>query len=98
MLVLLQGMAVAAIGGRVSRALASDSERARAGTAAALVPAVVLVPVGIVLALGALVVAALPRALPSFLAARSSPRGIVLGRVLLAVGVLAAAPAFIGAV
>ncbi|WP_026374427.1 hypothetical protein [Agrococcus lahaulensis] len=57
-----------------------------------------LLPIGIVLALGALVVAALPRALPALVAARRSRRGVLVGRVLLGAATIAAAPAFIGAV
>jgi hypothetical protein len=94
-LALLHGTALAAIAGRSSRALAS---RDRRGTAAALAPAVVLLPVGVVLALGGLVVAALPRALPALLAARASRRGVVVGRVLLGAATIAAAPAFTVAV
>lgn len=98
LLALLHGTALAAIAGRASRALASSAASGRRGTVLALGAAAVLLPIGVVLALGALVVAALPRALPALLAARRSRRGVLIGRVLLGAATIAAAPAFIGAV
>ena len=49
-----------------------------------LLLAVVLVPIGAVLAVGALVTFALPRLLPWFLDIRASRAGVIVGRVLLA--------------
>lgn len=96
-LALLQGAALAAIGGRVSRSLPLLSRRT-AAAGAPLLLAVVLVPVGVVLAVGAAVVAAAPRLLPWFLAARASRIGVAVGRIVLGVAVLAALPAFVAAV
>lgn len=96
-LALLQGTALTAIGGRLSRALPLVSRRVPAA-ALPLLLAVVLVPVGAVLALGALVVGAAPRLLPWFLDLRASPGGVVVGRGLLALAVLVALPGCIGAV
>jgi hypothetical protein len=67
-------------------------------TGALLLPAVVLFPIGVVVAFGALVTTAFPRLLPWFLNLRASRSGVLVGRVLLAVAVLAALPAFIVAV
>lgn len=97
-LAVLQGAALAALAGRLSRSLPLMSRRNWPGTGALLLPAVVLFPVGVVVAFGALVTAAFPRLLPWFLALRASRAGVIVGRVLLAVAVLAALPAFIVAV
>jgi hypothetical protein len=67
-------------------------------TGALLLPAVVLFPIGVVVAFGALVTSAVPRILPWFLALRASRAGVIVGRALLAVAVLAALPAFLVAV
>ena len=97
-LALLQGTTLAAVAGRLSRSLPLMGRRNWPGTGALLLPAVVLVPIGVVVAFGALVTAAFPRLLPWFLALRASRAGVIVGRVLLAVAVLAALPAFIVAV
>lgn len=95
---ILQGAALSAIGGRLSRSLPLLSRQHEAAIGAPLLIAVVLVPVGIVIAAGAMVVAAAPRLLPWVLAARASRTGVIVGRVLLAVAVLAALPAFLAAI
>jgi hypothetical protein len=97
-LAVLQGALLAAIAGRLSRSLPQMTRRNWPATGAALLPAVVLFPVGIVLAVGALAALAVPRLLPWFLALRASRRGVLTGRALLAVAVLAALPAFVVAV
>jgi hypothetical protein len=97
-LAVLQGAALAALAGRLSRSLPLMSRRNWPATGALLLPAVVLFPVGVVIAFGAIVTTALPRLLPWFLALRASRGGVIVGRVLLAVAVLAALPAFIVAV
>lgn len=97
-LAILQGALLAAIAGRLSRSLPQITRRNWPATTAALVPAVLLFPVGVVLALGALAALAFPRVLPWFLTLRASRSGVITGRVLLAVAVLAALPAFIAAV
>ena len=63
-----------------------------------LLLAVALFPLGAVIAVGALVTFALPRLLPWFLALRASRAGVITGRVLLALAVLAALPAFAASV
>lgn len=70
----------------------------RLQTVVPLLLAVVLIPIGAVLAVGGLVTFALPRLLPWFLAVRASRGGVIVGRVLLSLAVLAALPAFVGAV
>jgi len=67
-------------------------------TVAPLLLSIVLFPIGAVLALGGLITFALPRLLPWFLDIRASRTGVVVGRVLLALAVVAALPAFVGAV
>ena len=94
-LAVLQGAALAALAGRLSRSLPLMSSRNWPATGALLLPVVVLFPIGVVLTVGALVTAAFPRLLPWFLALRASRGGIITGRILLAVAVLAALPAFI---
>lgn len=94
----LQGVALAAFTGRLSRSLPLVSRRNWWVTFLLLLPAVVYVPIGILLATGALVALAFPRLLPWFLRVRASRGGILVGRVILVVAVLAALPAFIGAV
>jgi hypothetical protein len=59
---------------------------------------VVLWPLGAILAAGALVSFALPRLLPWFLAVRASRVGVIVGRVLLVLAVVAALPAFAASV
>jgi len=54
--------------------------------------------VGVVLAVGAFMVLLVPRALPWLLAVRASRIGVITGRILLAVAVVAALPAFGAAV
>jgi len=97
-LALLQGAALAALAGRLSRSLPLMGRRNWPATGGLLLPAVVLFPIGVVVAVGALVTAVFPRLLPWFLALRASRSGVMVGRVLLAVAVLAALPAFIVAV
>lgn len=98
LLALLQGAALSAIAGRLSRSLQLMTRRNWPQTVVPLLLAVVLFPIGAVLAVGALVTFALPRLLPWFLVVRASRTGVVVGRVLLAVAVVAALPAFAGAV
>ncbi|MET0781212.1 MAG: hypothetical protein ABWY26_13395 [Microbacterium sp.] len=97
-LAVLQGAALAALAGRLSRSLPLMSRRNWPATGALLLPAVVLFPIGVVLTVGALVATTFPRLLPWFLALRASRGGVITGRVLLAVAVLATLPAFIVAV
>lgn len=97
-LAILQGALLAAIAGRLSRSLPLMTRRNWPGTGAALLPAVVLFPVGVVLTGGALTALAFPRLLPRFLTLRASPVWTITGRVLLSLATLAALPAFIAAV
>lgn len=97
-LALLQGALLAALAGRLSRSLPLMSRRNWPATAAPLIPAVVLFPIGVVLSAAALVAAAFPRLLPWFLAVRASRGGVIFGRILVAVAVLAALPAFVAAI
>ncbi|SDR66354.1 hypothetical protein [Agrococcus carbonis] len=102
-LVVLHGAAVAAIAGRVSRALRSPTWRTWLLLAVPIVAAAPLVPLAAIMAalpvvVGALVVLAAPRLLPWFLALRSSPRGTLVGRVVLGVAAAVALPALIWAV
>ncbi|GAA1951096.1 hypothetical protein [Agromyces allii] len=97
-LAVLQGAFLAAVAGRLSRSLPLVSRERWAGPLAPLIAAVVLFPVGVVLAVGALIAFALPRLLPWFLELRASRRGVLVGRVLLGLAVLAALPAFVSAV
>jgi len=98
LLSLLQGAALAAIAGRLSRSLHLMTRRNWPQTVAPLLLSIVLFPIGAVLALGGLITFALPRLLPWFLDIRASRTGVVVGRVLLALAVVAALPAFVGAV
>ncbi|HZW41561.1 MAG TPA: hypothetical protein VFE99_04620 [Agromyces sp.] len=98
LLAVLQGAVLAAIAGRLSRSLPLITRRNWAAAAAPLLAAVVLFPIGAVLAFAGLVAFAFPRALPWLLTARASRRGVIVGRILIAVAVLVALPAFIGAV
>ncbi len=97
-LAIVQGAVLSAIAGRLSRSLPLMTRRNWPCTGAALLPAVVLFPVGVVLAGGALVALACPRLLPWFLTLRASRAGAITGRILIALAVLAALPAFIAAV
>lgn len=97
-LAVLQGAVLAALAGRLSRSLPLMSRRNWHVTGVPLLPAVVLFPIGVVLAVGALLTVAFPRPLPWFLAVRASRGGVITGRILLAVAVLATLPAFIAAV
>jgi hypothetical protein len=97
-LAVLQGAFLAALAGRLSRSLPILSRERWLGPAAPLLAAVVLVPVGVVLAVGAVVTFAFPRALPWVLAARASRPGIVTGRILLGIAVVVALPAFLATV
>jgi hypothetical protein len=94
-LAVLQGTALAAGAGRLSRSLPVMGQSNWPATSALLLPAVVLFPVGLVVAVGAVVTTAFPRLLPWFLAVCASRAGVIVGRVLLAVAVVAALPAFI---
>lgn len=97
-LAVVQGALLAAVAGRVSRSLPLMSRQNLAVTATPLLPAVVLLPIGVVLAAGALAALAFPRLLPWILVVRASRSGVITGRILLAVAVLVALPAFIAAV
>lgn len=97
-LAVLQGALLAAVAGRLSRSLPLMSRENLPATGPPLLPAVVLLPIGVVLAAGALVAGAFPRFLPWFLTVRASRGGVITGRLLLAVVVLVALPAFIAAV
>ncbi|SFS13187.1 hypothetical protein SAMN04487846_2626 [Microbacterium sp. cf046] len=97
-LAVLQGAALAALAARLSRSLPLMSRRNWPATGALLLPAVVLFPIGVVVAFGALVTAVFPRLLPWFLALVGFRGGVIVGRVLLIVAVLAALPAFVVAV
>ncbi|MET4157911.1 hypothetical protein [Agromyces sp. PvR057] len=97
-LAVLQGAFLSAVAGRLSRSLPLVSRDRWAGPLAPLVAAVVLFPIGVVLAAGALIAFLLPRVLPWFLELRASRSGVLVGRVLLGVAVLAALPAFVSAV
>jgi hypothetical protein len=97
-LAVVQGAFLSAFAGRLSRSLPLMTRTNWPDTLLPLLLAVVLFPLGAVLALGAVVTFALPRLLPWFLAVRSSRGGVIVGRVLLALAVLAAMPAFAGAV
>ena len=69
-----------------------------AETVLPLLIGVVLWPLGVILAVGALVTFSLPRLLPWFLGVRGSRGGVIVGRVLLVLGVIAALPAFAASV
>lgn len=97
-LAVVQGTFLAGFGGRLSRSLPLMSRRNWPETVLPLLLAVALFPLGAVLAVGALVTFALPRLLPWFLALRASRAGVITGRVLLALAVLAALPAFAASV
>ncbi|MFB9309555.1 hypothetical protein BJY17_000984 [Agromyces hippuratus] len=97
-LAVLQGAFLAALAGRLSRSLPLLTRDRWLVPVSPLLAAVVLVPVGVVLAVGALVAFMFPRALPWILAARASRPGVLAGRILLAVAVIVSLPAFIGAV
>ncbi|KRE30210.1 hypothetical protein [Agromyces sp. Soil535] len=97
-LAVVQGAFLAAFAGRLSRSLPLMTRRTWPETLMPLLLAVVLFPLGAVLAVGALVTFALPRLLPWFLAVRASRWGVIIGRALLAVGVLTALPAFVASV
>ena len=97
-LAVLQGGALAALAGRLSRSLPLMGRRNWPVTGALLLPAVVLFPIGVVVAVGALVTTAFPGCSPGSSHLRVSRGGVIIGRVLLAVAVLAALPAFIVAV
>lgn len=95
---ILQGAFLAAVAGRLSRSLQLISRERWAGPLAPLLAAVVLLPIGVVLAAGAVIAFLAPRVLPWFLDLRASRPGVLVGRVLLGLGVLAALPAFVSAV
>jgi len=97
-LALVQGTFLAAFAGRMSRSLPLMS---RANWPAAILPlllGLLLFPIGAVLALGALVAFLAPRVLPWVLMVRASKTGVLIGRVLMVVAVLAAMPAFVASV
>jgi hypothetical protein len=97
-LAVVQGAFLAAFAGRLSRSLPLMTRANWPDTVLPLLLAVVLFPLGAILAVGALVTFAVPRLLPWFLAVRASRAGVITGRVLLALAVIAALPAFTGAV
>ncbi|GAA1995278.1 hypothetical protein [Microbacterium pumilum] len=97
-LAILQGALLAAIAGRLSRALPLMSASNLRKTLPPLLPAVLLFPVGALLAPGLLVTFVFPKLLPWFLAIRASRRGVVVGRTLLAIAVVLATPSFISAI
>lgn len=97
-LAVLQGMLLAAVAGRLSRSLPLMSRRNLPATGTPLLPAVVLFPIGALLTVGALAALVVPRLLPWFLTVRASRGGVITGRILLTVAVLAALPAFVAAV
>lgn len=97
-LAVVQGAFLAAFAGRLSRSLPLMTRRNWPDAALPLLLGVVLFPLGAILAVGAVVAFALPRVLPWFLAARASRAGVITGRVLLALAVVAALPAFVASV
>jgi hypothetical protein len=97
-LAVVQGAFLAAFAGRLSRSLPLLTRRNWSETVVPLVLAVALFPLGAILAVGAIITFAIPRLLPWFLSVRASRGGVITGRVLLAVAVLATLPAFIAAV
>ncbi|MET4100147.1 hypothetical protein ABIB37_002384 [Agrococcus sp. UYP10] len=97
-LTVLQGAAVAACAGRLSRSLPLLSRSSLPAAVPPIVLALLLVPLGLLLAAAAAVVALLPRLLPWLLTMRASRPAVVVGRALLAVAVLVALPSCIAAV
>lgn len=97
-LAVLQGALLAAIGGRLSRSLPLMSTRNLHKTIPPVLPAIVLFPVGVLLVPGLLVTFVFPRLLPWFLALRASRAGVIVGRILLTIAVVLAAPTFVAAV
>ncbi|MFE6255645.1 hypothetical protein [Agromyces sp. NPDC057865] len=97
-LAVVQGAFLAAFAGRLSRSLPLMTRANWADTVLPLVLGVVLWPLGAILAVGALVTFSLPRLLPWFLGVRASRAGVIVGRVLLVLGVVAALPAFAASV
>jgi hypothetical protein len=97
-LAVVQGAFLSAFSGRLSRSLPLMTRTDWPDTVLPLLLAVVLFPLGALLVVGALVTFALPRLLPWFLAVRASRGGVIVGRILLVLAVLAALPAFVGAV
>ena len=94
----VQGAFLAAFAGRLSRSLPLMTQRNWPDTVLPLLLGVALFPLGAILAVGALVTFALPRLLPWFLAVRASRAGVIVGRVLLVLAVVAALPAFAASV
>jgi len=97
-LAVVQGAFLAAFTGRLSRSLPLMTRTNWAETVLPLLIGVVLWPLGAILAVGALVTFSLPRLLPWFLGVRASRGGVIVGRVLLVLGVIAALPAFAASV
>jgi hypothetical protein len=97
-LAVVQGAFLAAFAGRLSRSLPLMTRRNWPDTVLPLLLGVVLFPLGAILAIGALVTFALPRLLPWFLAVRASRAGVIVGRVLLVLAVVAALPPFAASV
>jgi len=97
-LAVVQGAFLAAFAGRLSRSLPLMTRTNWAETVLPLLIGVVLWPLGVILAVGALVTFSLPRLLPWFLGVRGSRGGVIVGRVLLVLGVIAALPAFAASV
>ena len=94
-MVILEGTALASIAGRVSRSLPLMSRNNLGRTAPPLVPAVVVFPFGLALLAVAFVTLAFPRLLPWVLALRASRWGVIVGRSVLALAVILAAPTFV---
>lgn len=97
-LAVVQGAFLAAFAGRLSRSLPLMTRANWPDTVLPLLIGVALFPLGAILAIGALVTFALPRLLPWFLAVRAARVGVVVGRVLLVLAVVAALPAFAASV
>ncbi|MFF2369524.1 hypothetical protein [Agromyces sp. NPDC058110] len=97
-LAVLHGAFLAAVAGRLSRSLPLVSRRRWVGPLSPLLAAIVLLPVGVALAVGALAAFVAPRVLPWFLDLRASRAGVLVGRVLLGLGVLASLPTFVSGV
>ncbi|MDN3309422.1 hypothetical protein QWJ90_00570 [Microbacterium oryzae] len=95
LLAVLQGAFVAAVAARLSRSLPPMSKRNLPATAVPFLLAVAYVPLGILLALGAVIAVLFPRALPTVGAARASGDGVVLGRALLVLAVVIFLPQFV---
>lgn len=97
-LAVLQGAFLAAVTGRLSRSLPLLSRHNWPAYAAPTVLAILLFPLGILLALGGLVALAFPRLLPAVLSARASKSAVLIARILIAAAVVLTLPAFLASV